>query len=50
LKTLGSLAGSCGSVLWAVRITDERRFVSAEIHFVGRTVGYILLTVKEVKK
>jgi hypothetical protein len=33
-----------------MRITDERRYISAETHFMNRTVGYILCPVKEMMR
>jgi hypothetical protein len=50
LKALDGLAGSCDTELWTLRITDERRFISAEIHFMNMTVGYILCTIKEIMR
>jgi hypothetical protein len=41
-KTLARPVGllSYGSEAWTIRITDERRLISAEMRFLRRTAGY----------
>jgi hypothetical protein len=39
-KTLARLVLSYGSEAWTMRRTDEKRLISAEMFFLGRTAGY----------
>jgi hypothetical protein len=39
-KTLARPVLSYGSEAWTIRRTDERRLISAEMCFLGRTAGY----------
>jgi hypothetical protein len=40
IRTLARLVLSYGSEAWTIRRTDERRLISAEMHFLRRTTGY----------
>jgi hypothetical protein len=39
-KKLATPVLSYGSEAWTIRRTDEKRLISAEIHFLRRTTGY----------
>jgi hypothetical protein len=41
-KTLARPVLSYGSEAWAIRRTDERRLISAEMSFLRRTAGYTI--------